>query len=554
MPLLSLSRHLSFHARGDAAFVWQGLTGDVAEMSRDVLALMLAFSPAAEESVVEKAPPAGLTKQQVEQFVPVLRSRRFLVLQPAGGQRADELSPLLAGFPRVPRAAIFKRVPAAAGQGDGAPPEITIYGRGTPLKLDPVTAALFDRCNGERSLGQVLGDAGPQAIEPLLRLCRADVAALKILAKKVSEGGVQLNPAADSTMPYPELADVRAYAAGGPAPGISPHDVRDYHAQIGDAQKQFDETETTLAHLFREPHPALKGRTFGQALAVGLIERGAFRKVKNRPARILEVGGGLGFVGRAVREQLAKQPECAGGVIAANLDLAPALAKAQQAQGLAVTRGDALLLPMRPESLDLIIANEMAGDLGTGPESPEAAATAQGPEGASGTEPAAAQTGPRMVNHGALQLIREAAAALAPGGVLYLSEFGDPKADPVRSDHLDHDEWSLRFADLQAEATRLGLGARVLPVSEVINLDVNPLALSTTRASYAALKTLLAEHGIDLTKRAWLRTELEALCAGKLDLAQVQGLQWAPLSERTLGLATKQFWCLLATKKDRVLH
>jgi hypothetical protein len=143
---------------------------------------------------------------------------------------------------------------------------------------------------------------------------------------------------------------------------------------------------------------------------------------------------------------------------------------------------------------------------------------------------------------------------LAPGGVLYLSEFGDPKADPVRSDHLDHDEWSIRFADLQAEATRLGLGARVLPVSEVINLDVNPLALSTTRASYAALKVLFAEHGIDLTKRAWLRTELEALCAGKLDLTQVQGLQWAPLSERTLGLATKQFWCLVATKKDRVLH
>ena len=113
MPLLSLSRHLSFHARGDAAFVWQGLTGDVAEMSRDVLALMLAFSPAAEESVVAKAPPAGLTKQQVEQFVPVLRSRRFLVLQPAGGQRPDELSPLLAGFPRVPRAAIFKRAPGA---------------------------------------------------------------------------------------------------------------------------------------------------------------------------------------------------------------------------------------------------------------------------------------------------------------------------------------------------------------------------------------------------------------------------------------------------------
>ena len=551
MALLSLSKNLSFHARGDAAVVWQGLTGDVAEMSRDVLALMLAFSPAAEENVVARAPPAGLTKQQVEEFVPILRARRFLILQPAGGQKSDEISPMLAGYPRVPRAAIFKRVPGAEGQ----PPEITVYGRGSALRLDPVTAALFDRCSGERTLGQVLGDAGPQAIEPLLRLCRADVAALKILAKKVSEGGVQLNPAADSTMPYPELPDLRAYAAGGPAPGASPHDVRAYHARIADAEKQFDETETTLSHLFREPHPSLKGRTFGQALASGLIERGAFRhSIKNRPLRVLEVGGGLGYVGKAMREQLSKAPECAAGLRAINLDLAPALARAQQQQGLAVARGDALSLPVQPESLDLIVANEMAGDLGTGPESAEAAAAAQGPEGASKEPPPEAPKGPRMVNHGALALVREAAAALAPGGVLYLAEFGDPKADPVRSDHLDHDEWSIRFADLQIEATRLGLGARVLPVSEVINLDVNPLALSTTRASYAALRVLFAEHGIALGKRAWLRAELEAATAGKLDLAQVHGLQWAPLSERTLGLATKQFWCLVATKKDRVLH
>jgi SAM-dependent methyltransferase len=549
MALLSLSRHLTFHARGDAAFVWHGLTGDVAEMSRDVLALMLAYAPAAEQSVVEKAPPAGLTRQQVQEFSSVLRARRFLVLQPAGGQKPDELSPLLAGFPRVPRAAIFERAAGAEGQ----PPQITVYARSAALPLDPVTSALFEKCNGERTLGQVLGDAGPQALEPLLRLCRADVAALKLLAKRVSEGGVQLNPAADSTMPYPELPDVKAYAAGGPAPGVSPHEVRSYHAQIADAQKQFDETETTLAHLFREPHPALKGRTFGQALAMGLVERGALRKVKGRKAVVLEVGGGLGFLGRALRGQLEQQPECAAGITLTNLDLSPALAKAQQEQGLRVTRGDALRLPVKPESLDLIVCNEMAGDLGTGPESIGARAAAQGPEGASG-EPLQDQPPPRMVNHGALQLVREAAAALAPGGVLYLSEFGDPKGEPVRSDHLDHDEWSIRFADLQAEATRLGLGARVLPLAEVLGLDTTPLALSTTRASFAALKQLFAAHGLALTKRAWLRSEIEALCEGKLDLSQVHGLQWAPLSERTLGLVTKQFWCLIATKKDRVLH
>src|SRR3954464_9141865 len=89
MALVAMSRHLSFHARGDAAFVWHGLTGDVAEMSRDVLALLLAFDPRAGEAEVTEAPPAGLTREQVEEFVPVLRSRRFLLNAAPGGQTVD---------------------------------------------------------------------------------------------------------------------------------------------------------------------------------------------------------------------------------------------------------------------------------------------------------------------------------------------------------------------------------------------------------------------------------------------------------------------------------
>ena len=518
MGFIALSRHLSFHARGEAAFVWHGLTGDVAEMSRDVLALLLAFDPAADEAAVQKAPPAGLSEEQVREFVPILRSRRFLLAAAAGGQTVDEYTPLLAGVPRIPRSAVFHR--RAGGR-------VTLYGRGTPFELDERTAALFLRCDGERTLGQVLGDAGPAALPTLLRLARADVAALKILAKPVSQGGVALNPAAESTMPYPEIPDPRDYAAGGPAPGPRPDDLRAYHERsIGDAEAQFDERETTLAHLFREPHPALKGRSFGTALAQGLLQRGVLREVKGRPARVLEVGGGLGFVGLALRESLSGKT----AMKMANLDLAPALARAQRQRGLQVARGDARLLPVGVESLDLIVSNEMAGDLGTGPE------------------------GDRIVNHGALQLVREAAAALAPGGTLYLSEFGDPKADPIRSDHLDHDEWSIRFADLQAEATRLGLQAKVLPLTELLMLDGASQALSTTRASYAALRALFAAHGIALTKRAWLRSEIEALCAGKLDLSEVHGLQWAPLGERTMGLSPKQFWVLLAQKPERVLH
>ena len=46
----------------------------------------------------------------------------------------------------------------------------------------------------------------------------------------------------------------------------------------------------------------------------------------------------------------------------------------------------------------------------------------------------------------------------------------------------------------------------------------------------------------------------ELVVEGKLDLASVHGLQWAPLSERALGLSPKQFWALVATKPERTLH
>jgi len=94
----------------------------------------------------------------------------------------------------------------------------------------------------------------------------------------------------------------------------------------------------------------------------------------------------------------------------------------------------------------------------------------------------------------------------------------------------------------------------VVPLAEVLNLDVNVQALSTTRASLPALQALFAAYGLSLPRRAWLRSEVEKLAEGKLDLSTVHGLQWAPLSERALGLSPRQFWALVATKAGRTLH
>ncbi|HUJ28532.1 MAG TPA: hypothetical protein VLW85_21065, partial [Myxococcales bacterium] len=289
---------------------------------------------------------------------------------------------------------------------------------------------------------------------------QADVAALKILARPASQGGVQLNPAAESTMPYPEIPDPRAYVKGAPAPPLTADE------------------DATFASLFSQPHPALRGLDYAQAVAIEL-----HRRAKLKPgARVLSLG----------------------------LDLTAAMHDAKMEQNVALLK--------EAEAFDAIVVNEVAAQFGFSDGK----------------------------NTGAIGVVRDAAQALKPGGVLLVADFGDPKADATPA--------SIRFADLQAAATAHDLGARVLPLSEALDMDLNLHALSTTKASWPAVKALFAAHGIPLGRRAWLRREIEKLADGKLDLTQVHGLQWAPLSERALGLQPKQYWALVATRPERVLH
>jgi SAM-dependent methyltransferase len=480
---LRLSARLSWHARGEAAYSWHRATGDVCEMSRDVVALALAFDRGAELDAVCAAPPAGLDGETARRFALTLRGRDVLL-----GEGDEDPPQLAARRPYVPARALWERA------GDGA----RIWGRGGARFLDG-GAALLARCDGGTALGALCDRARwPE----LLRLCEADLAALKLLP-----AGAGVPPWAESTMPWPAL-DPQAIVAG---EALSlPHDLAAYHARIGDAGAQFDEIETTLSHLFRAPHRALGGATFGARLARGLGERGA----KPSGARVLEVGGGLGFVGRALSEAL-------GPASYLVVDRSPALARAQRDRGLRSVVGDARSLPIADRSIDLVIANEMAGDLPT--EAGE--------------------------NRGALALVDECARVLAPGGLAYVSEFGHPSEPPRRSDHLDHDEHSLRFDDLAERARARGLAAELAQVPALIGLDGRARALTTTRASFAALKALFASHSAPLEKRAWLEDELaEHARAHGIDLAALHGLTFAPISERTMGLHPGEFWALLARK------
>jgi len=472
------SRQLTFHARGEAAFVWHSLTGDVCEMSADIVRLLLAYDDPRDPEDVAQSRPAGLDPVDARNFSEVLRRRGYLV-EPG----ADELAPLQAWHPAVPRATVFER------DGD----RVVVHVRGGSISLHGEFAGAFLACDGRRRLKDVLrGRDGLAA--GLLRLCRADAAALKLLPVQSGPGGP---PWAESTMPFPEVDPYTWQPRA--------LDLRAYHEDgIRDAAEQFDERETTLSHLFRHPHEALSGRTFARALADALRAEG----LGDSP-RVVEVGAGTGILGEALREALSVSGY-------ASVDLAPALARAQASRGLAAARGDARCLPVRSGCADLIVSNEMAGDLGEG---------------------------------GPVLLLAEAARVLAPGGWLYLSEFGTAAARPIRSDHLDHDEVSIRFEELRSRAECLGLRARLVPLPVLLGMKGGVEGLVTTRASFAALRGLFAAHGATLDKRAWTRTEFEKHAqASGIILESVHGLRWAPAGERVMGLRPFEFLALLATR------
>ena len=220
-----------------------------------------------------------------------------------------------------------------------------------------------------------------------------------------------------------------------------------FHEGIADAATRFDRAETTLAHVFQDPHPALAGRTWGQALRDWLGPR----------ERVLEIGGGVGSVARDLRPQV-------------RLDRSPQLLEVQAGacpDSLGVL-GDATDLPFPEDSFDGVVVNEVIADL-----------------------PARRVEG-RLVNEGAFACIREVARVLRPGGRAWISEFGGWGLEPEETEQLDHPEVSIDF-----EACQRVAGGRVAPVAEELGLDLSARWLH--RLSWTALRA----RWPDLPARAW---------------------------------------------------
>lgn len=545
-----------------AVYLYHDLYGFLLEMSPDIAELVDAFEGGADSSVVVERFAGRFGDADPRQFVDVLAAH-FVLIEPG----EDELEGLW------PMVAIKGKWNVWQRRGNAAT-IWTAWGERpiAQILLDEEETAMWDAFDGEKRLIELRGRFDRQKLLDLVvRLTHSDVQALKLCQLPMSTFArrPQMAPRyLASTMPY------RSWKPGEPVPGTIESNVSPtayYEGEVSDADQQFDHRETTLSHLFRVPHPALAGRTYGEALIDGLAQRGFLpvAPAAGGPARtldVLEIGAGLGYVARDVMKRLRGMGFEINYTI---VELAPALAEAQRqrlgADGARWIEADVLAVELPSASFDFILSNEMIGDL---PARYLSRADIGLPIGENGNADLdlvrklgkggelAADLGvnlddapePLFLMTGAFELMERVSHWLRPGGLGVLTEFGEHAMWPRLSTHLDHPELSTHFGQLVQAARGLNLNAGIEFVIDIIDLDRDAKGLATTRSHFRALRALFEAAGADLPKIGMVASLLDEVAGDKVDLTKIGELRWDRIEDRLMGLVPHEFKLLTVSK------
>ncbi|MEO6775949.1 MAG: SAM-dependent methyltransferase [Kofleriaceae bacterium] len=542
-PRLVRSQFLSWFAHMGAVYLFHDLFGYLMEMSPDIADLIEAFATEADAQEVLARFADRFEGADPAQFLDVLVAHAVL-LEPD----EPELDNVWAFAPIKGKWNIWRRR-------DDRLTLYTAWGERpvTEIMLDPEETAMWDAFDGEKRLAELRLKHDAKKLQALVRrLTHSDVQAVKLSLMPWSAYAKRpgLAPAyLASTMPYPP------WRPGTPVPpAVSLTDY--YRHDVTEADAQFDHQETTLSHLLRVKHPALRDRTYGETLIDTLVARDL---LPERRVRVLEIGAGLGYVANdAIARLVAGHREVEYTIV----ELAPALAAAQREHlGDRATwvMGDVLAVELPEATYDLVLCNEMVGDLpalqlsradigldidGTGTADPERVRL---------RAPLAAETHLRLddapepfyLQTGAHELIAKIARWLAPGGTAVVTEFGDTNAWPRLSTHLDHPELSTHFGHLQQVARQSGTTAEIEFVIDLLDFDRDQRGLATTRSQFRALRALAADSGVELAKIGYTRELLEHTVANRLDLAHIGELRFDRIEDRLMGLVPHEFKALM---------
>lgn len=601
---LTLSRHIDYFRNGEDFYVYHNLFGFILKMSEDVVGFMEYFHGHSRTGAETSEAFKGKFGDEVaSEFANVLAMQRCLV-----DPGEEEESKLLVYYPTQARWVVFEQ-PASGS--------ITLYAIDHSTKehilvaeLDAWDSELWRRIDGEKTCEQLIEEMRQVPGSPVMglqvrffaslgKLSHHSLQAVKLSAKPMSTFKGKRHgtpPYLLSNMPYELITDDLRQGASElrvTVPGQKRH-------PIPEALLDQDAIENTLAFLFREPHTALQGQTYGQRFINHILSR------PDVPAgsHILEIGGGTGHFAQNILDTLrADYPERYAQtryhIFAPDEETIQLALSTLNAAGhgdrVEAVHGDPeqvidLVGPWRP--FDLILCNEYAARLETVPvrrvsrhedsdideelgeedEIDEETGETK-PKSSANPAPTAARrdlyiaeghtvatilrlslplqdSSPDFnLNIGLIRLLEKILPLLASDGQLFVAEFGEMYHYPVKASDGEHETFSVHFTMPVHVAKRAGFETEFGYLMEALGFDRERPMLASTRSHFLALRHLLSQHNLHLPRRAYDRDSFEALLkTANIDPASVHSLTYEPLEDRVLGLVPHSFKLLRVFK------
>lgn len=256
-----------------------------------------------------------------------------------------------------------------------------------------------------------------------------------------------------------------------------------HRTQLTDSQRQFDQIETTISHIFREPHAALDNRSYGQTFCDWLVASGQLKS----PCKIVEIGCGLGYFANAILDRLQEEhPQIYDGLSYTLFDLSPELQMAQKsncsrhAGKTHFISGNIESYDFRDQRFDLALSNEVIADLSVATisldnsesGSPQSEAEILAQDFQLQSVPIA-QGGERMavINFGAIKMLQNLDKCLNDSGHVVVTEYGSQGQSPKAVRFSNHDEYTIDFGQLERVAQQLGFHHNRRTMGDAIGFD-----------------------------------------------------------------------------------